>query len=395
MKSALLPSLLIAALSAVVFGSVSPEPMQLQTLPGSVVRGERLLTSAGCLNCHALNGKGGTRGTDLAIPSKTAGTPALFATSLWNHMPSMLNEIEQSKAAVPALKPADAADLFAYFYSTLYFSPRGSAARGGSLFVEKQCSNCHSEILNTDRKRTFVETWMDLKDPSIWAERMWNHATEMDSAMSNRGIRWPKLSEQDVVDLVTFLSTQAGTQPEAYDLSIGEPEQGQAVFETSCTTCHSLGNREKSKVDLLSRKGPSSVTGYIAAMWNHAPEMKRRGGATPKLAAGKMADLVAFLFSQRYFFEPGDLDRGKKVYENKSCALCHEAGRRETGAPDLSNTMEAYSPIILTSAAFRHGSSMIQTMKQQRIDWPEFKGREMADLIAYLNSRLIVRVAGH
>ena len=123
--------------------------------------------------------------------------------------------------------------------------------------------------------------------------------------------------------------------------------------------------------------------------------MKRRGGATPKLAAGKMADLVAFLFSQRYFFEPGDLDRGKRVYENKSCALCHEARRKETGAPDLSNTMEAYSPIVLTAAAFGHGSSMIQTMKQQHIDWPEFKGREMADLIAYLNSRLIVRVAGH
>jgi len=299
MKSAIL-SLFIAALSAVLFAGVSLEPTQLQTLPGSVIRGERLLTSAGCLNCHALNGKGGTRGTDLAIPSKTAGTPALFATSLWNHMPSMLNEIEQSKAAVPAMKPADAADLFAYFYSTLYFSPRGSAARGGDLFVEKQCSNCHSEILNTDRKRTFVETWMDLRDPSIWAERMWNHATEMDSAMSNRGIRWPRLSEQDVVDLVTFLSTQAGTQPEAYDLSIGEPEQGQAVFENSCTTCHSLGHREKSKVDLLSRKGPSSVTGYIAAMWNHAPAMWEKMRAQhlppPKFTESEMTNLFAFLY---------------------------------------------------------------------------------------------------
>jgi hypothetical protein len=55
--------------------------------------------------------------------------------------------------------------------------------------------------------------------------------------------------------------------------------------------------------------------------------------------------------------------------------------------------MEAYSPIILTSAAWQHGSSMKQAMKQQGIDWPEFKGREMADLIAYLNSRLIVRIA--
>jgi hypothetical protein len=36
---------------------------------------------------------------------------------------------------------------------------------------------------------------------------------------------------------------------------------------------------------------------------------------------------------------------------------------------------------------------MMEAMKQQRIDWPEFKGREMADLIAFLNSRVIVRVA--
>jgi hypothetical protein len=36
---------------------------------------------------------------------------------------------------------------------------------------------------------------------------------------------------------------------------------------------------------------------------------------------------------------------------------------------------------------------MIQAMKRQQIDWPEFHGREMADLIAFLNSRLIVRVA--
>jgi hypothetical protein len=36
---------------------------------------------------------------------------------------------------------------------------------------------------------------------------------------------------------------------------------------------------------------------------------------------------------------------------------------------------------------------MMQTMKQQCLVWPEFKGREMADLIAFLNSRLIIQVA--
>jgi cytochrome c2 len=394
MKPVVISSLLILVISTTVGGGASSPASQLQTLPGSVVNGERILTTQGCLNCHSLNGKGGGRGPDLAVPSKSASSPALFAASLWNHMPSMLSAIEASRQPAPSLKPADAADLFAYFYSTLYFSPRGSASRGGSVFVEKQCSNCHSEVLNTDPRRSIRETWMDLRDPSIWAERMWNHATEMDSAMSNRGIRWPKVSDQDVVDLVTFLSTRAGTLPEAYGFTIGEPDLGKRVFEKSCTTCHTLGQREKSKVDLLSRAGQPSVTGYIAAMWNHAPEMKRRGGATPKLASGEMSDLVAFLFSQRYFFEPGDVDRGKRVYENKNCLLCHDARRKQTGAPDLFNTIEGYSPIILSSAAWRHGTAMMRTMKEQNVEWPEFKGREMADLIAFLNSRLVIRVAG-
>jgi cytochrome c len=393
MKTAAIMSLFLAVFFTRFFGTALPVTPQLQTLPGSVVRGEQILTTNGCVNCHPVNGKGGTRGPDLAIPSKTASTPALFATSLWNHMPSMLSEIEASKTSVPVLRPIDAADLFAYFYSTLYFSPRGNAARGGNLFVEKQCSNCHSEILNPNRRNSILETWMDLKDPSIWAERMWNHASEMDSAMANRGLRWPKLSDQDVVDLVVFLSTGADTQSETYELSIGEPDLGRAVFENSCTSCHSLGERVKSKVDLLSRKSPPSVTGYIAAMWNHAPEMKRRGGSTPKLGTGQMPDLIAFLFSQRYFLESGDVERGKKVYEAKSCATCHELRRNQTGASDLTKKLEAYSPILLTSAAWGHGSSMMQAMKQQGIVWPEFQGREMADLIAFMNSRLIIQVA--
>jgi cytochrome c len=393
MKKAVCFSTLVCALCTILLLGASTAPPQLRTLPGSALRGERMLTSNGCLNCHTLNGKGGARAPDLAVPSKTAGTPDLFATSLWNHMPAMLSEFERTNTPPPALQPSDAADLFAYFYSTLYFSPRGNAARGGNVFVEKQCASCHSEILNTNRRRTTLETWMDLKDPAVWAERMWNHATEMASATANRGIRWPKLSDQDVVDVVTFLSSGAGTPDEPVTFSVGEPERGQAVFERSCTDCHALGQREKSKVDLLSRPGPNSVTGYIAEMWNHAPEMKRKGGSTPKLADGEMPDLIAFLFSQRYFFEPGDAKRGERLYQTKNCSTCHDTRRKETGAPDLTRSIEAYSPIILTSAAWRHGSSMTRSMKQQGLVWPEFKGREMADLIAYMNSRLTIRVA--
>lgn len=366
---------------------------QLQVGAGSVARGERVLTDKGCLGCHALNGKGGTRAPDLAIPTKSAATPALFAASVWNHTPSMLAELESAGKPAPTLAVADAADLFAYLYASLYFAPRGNAAKGADLFTSKQCAVCHSEVLNPQARPSLLQTWMDLQNPSAWAERMWNHATEMDAAMANRGIKWPRLSDQELVDILKFLSTRAGGSAADYELTVGEPEMGETVFESSCSGCHTLGKREAGKVDLLAKSGPSTVTGYIAAMWNHGPEMRRRGGTTAQVPAGRMPDLVAFLFSQRYFFDPGDVERGRKVYEEKDCALCHETRRAEMGAPNLASAGYAYSPVTLTSAAWRHGPAMIQTMKQQRIAWPEFKGRDMADVIAYLNSRIPVRIA--
>lgn len=121
--------------------------------------------------------------------------------------------------------------------------------------------------------------------------------------------------------------------------------------------------------------------------------MRLRGGSTPKLGQGEMRDLIAFLFSQRYFFEPGDALRGRSVFEEKRCANCH-GDRRPNSAPNLFQATEVYSPITLASAAWRHGPSMLATMEQQGLVWPEFQESEMTDLIAYLNSRLLARIAG-
>jgi mono/diheme cytochrome c family protein len=146
-------------------------------------------------------------------------------------------------------------------------------------------------------------------------------------------------------------------------------------------------------VDLLARPQPLSITGYIAAMWNHAPEMRRRAGSTPQLNAGEMPDLIAFLFSQRYFLDRGNASRGRRIFEEKNCAGCHEDRSSETGAADLSQVTEVFSPITLTSAIWRHGPSMMEKMKQEGLAWPEFTGSEMADLITYLNSKLVLRIA--
>jgi cytochrome c551/c552 len=362
-------------------------------MPGSVVRGRQVLDEKGCLSCHAVSGQGGNRAPDFSKSSTRARTPAVFAGTMWNHSPRMWSEFESQGRPIPTLGSSEVADLFAYFYSTLYFSPEGSASRGRIVFEEKGCVSCHPEVLDTRSQKTILLSWTLLKDPITWAERMWNHAGEMDSATTNRGIRWPKLSDQDVVDLLLFLGRFPESQTQLPSFSIGEPESGRIIFERSCEICHSFADADKSKVNLLARPRPLSITGYIAAMWNHAPEMRRRAGSTPELNSGGMADLIAFLFSQRYFLDRGNVSNGRRVFEEKGCAKCHEAKRKETGASDLTQVTEVFSPITLTSAIWQHGPAMLEKMKEQRISWPEFKGSEMTDLITYLNSRLVPRIA--
>ena len=100
-----------------------------------------------------------------------------------------------------------------------------------------------------------------------------------------------------------------------------------------------------------------------------------------------------FSFLNPIFFERGNAARGREVFESKSCARCHEERRKETGAPDLSRSAELYSPITLTSAVWRHTPEMFAAVRRADVSWPRFQGSEMADVIAYLNSRVLVRIA--
>jgi cytochrome c2 len=367
--------------------------LQVTVMPGSVARGEQLLQDKSCLNCHALDGRGGKRAPDFIRSSGRSRTPSSFASAMWNHGPKMWMEFQGAGQPIPALESREVADIFAYLYSRLYFSPQGSAARGRNLFEEKRCISCHGEILDTRSRRSVLDSWTELRNPITWAERMWNHASEMDAATTNRGVNWPKLSDQDVVDLLMFLSRLPENETQMPGFSLGEPELGRAVFERSCESCHTFGGGDRSKIDLVARPAPSSITGYIAAMWNHAPQMRRKGGSTAQLSPGDMPDLIAFLFLQRYFQDRGNISKGRRVFEAKGCVQCHETRRKEIGAPDLAEATETYSPITLSSVAWKHGQSMFETMRQQKMEWPEFNDSEMADLISYLNSKLVPRIA--
>jgi cytochrome c551/c552 len=369
-----------------------PAGIQIKILPGSAARGQLLLHEKGCLDCHGLSQAGAGKATDFGNPSGRVNTPSGLASAMWNHSPAMFGAEAQGRRK-NALDSYEVADLFAFFYSTLYFSAPGNAARGKIVFREKNCAGCHSQEPESTHIGPAISQWTRVKDPVSWAERMWNHSGEMYLKMARRGIDWPTLTGQHVIDLFVYLRGLPAARSATAAFSVGEPERGRNIFEHSCESCHSFGPSTGRRVDLSAQSEATSVTDYIAAMWNHAPAMKRLSGPEFRpLAQGEMSHLIAFLFSQRYFFERGNAMRGARVYEAKNCAFCHE-GARKTGAPDLTQATEVFSPITLTAAIWRHGQGMFAKTKQEKLPWPEFHGSEMANLIAYLNSRLVTWVA--
>ena len=53
--------------------------------------------------------------------------------------------------------------------------------------------------------------------------------------------------------------------------------------------------------------------------------------------------------------------------------------------PDLSNLKGQISPILMTQKMWNHGPAMLQKMGNAKIPWQRFYGKEMADLLEYLN----------
>ena len=111
------------------------------------------------------------------------------------------------------------------------------------------------------------------------------------------------------------------------------------------------------------------------AMWNHAPRMTDSAGA---FKPGEMSTLVSYIWAEQFFASSGDTARGRKVFREKSCAGCHEGGQAKRLAG-------SFSAVRLTSALWSHGPTMLERLMQQSMPWPRFNGRDMEDLIAYLN----------
>ena len=264
--------------------------------------------------------------------------------------------------------------------------------KGRMVFDQKGCIKCHSvhgyggSIASDLGDKVFFGSALEL------ASIMWNHSPQMSRKMRELQIVQPQFSQKEMTDLVAYLY---------YLPYLGEPgsaPKGKGLFsKKGCVKCHSVGQIGTSVASNLDKLKDYLSPLYMAqAMWNHGPDMDKRlkkmGMKRPWFSGDEMVDLSAYIRKnsqgaarKKVYMSPGNPQNGKKVFEEKSCIKCHSViGTGGDFAPDLAFIDLKKSVSGIAAIMWNHGSKMANNLKEMGLSFPEFTGREMADLAAYL-----------
>ncbi|MBI3491790.1 MAG: c-type cytochrome [Acidobacteria bacterium] len=198
--------------------------------------------------------------------------------------------------------------------------------------------------------------------------------------------------------VVLVAAANDGSVPLSLELP-DNPTAGAHVFvEKNCVRCHALGGDEtRVGPDLGRMHFRGTVLDLAGAFWNHAPVMREKMQdlkiVPPRLDAREMADLMAFLTAYRYYLtevgEPGTPSAGRVVFETRGCARCHPTNGDSTWekpGPRLDRYRGNFSGILLAQVMWNHSPEMATVMHGSGVPWPRLNGRQMGDLLAYLQA---------
>ncbi len=337
-------------------------------------RGAKVFQEQRCIQCHSVADTPTVNAMDLGRRLDRDYTPASIASRMWNHAPVMWAEMKKRGMAVPQVSESQVGDLFAFFYAARYFEKPGDAARGKQAFEAKGCAGCHAVAGGPGKP---VSQWGSLSDPVVLIQNMWNHAGQMQQAAEQKGRSWPELQPQELADILVYLQNLPGQKVSNYRLVLTDADRGLDVLKNKgCVDCH------KGALALETRLQNKTLTDVAAEMWNHTPRFKTK--QMVPIGQEDMRALIAYAWGSHYYQPAGSVSRGKRVFETKKCASCHDIGT--AGAPALKGKKDITS-MTMVAALWKHGPKMLVEMEQKQVPWPQMTGSEMAGLIAYLNSR--------
>ena len=272
--------------------------------PGNARTGEGLFTAKGCVQCHAVGGKGGTVGPALADLQRT-DSPVQVAASMWSHGVRMAETMQSKGIARPTFNRNEFVDVIAYVTAdatargeTPQVLP-GTPGEGEVLFRDKHCASCHAiggagGTVGPERGRAHHVSVIQ------FAGLMWNHGPAMWARMKARSLEAPRLSGQEMADIVAYLYST-----HYFDPAAGNRLRGRQVVQTKgCLACHAVSGKGGTLAgDLSTSTVVSSPSSLIAAMWNCSRAMEDKaqaqGNKLPTLKGQELADLAAYLGSSK------------------------------------------------------------------------------------------------
>jgi len=386
---------LVAFTVLMLAGSVSDATAQELMVPKNPLKGRFVFEQKGCISCHSIKGEGGDIGPDLGY-SQFYGSFLQLAGVMLNHAPEMLRRMRELDLPYPEFTRTELVDLVAYLYYLRYLGEPGDLYRGKVLVREKGCLACHSIRGKGGTVGPAFDKLAKYVSPLYMAQALWNHGPEMEKQINKMGLRRPQFEKGEIVDLSAYIrEASRGTQREQVYMSPGSPQRGKQVFqEKGCLDCHAVkGEGHDIGPDLAESDLDLSVTEIAGLMWNHGSQMaelmEERQMNWPRFSGKEMADLIAYLYFLRFEDEPGDPQAGQAVFSRKGCTTCHGAtGTGGENAPDLSQSKALSSAIDMAQILWNHTPVMEEKIAEKVLRWPEFSGREMTDLYAFLRSRL-------
>ena len=364
---------------------------QAYFIPGDPKSGMQVFFEKGCAKCHAVLGEGGRSAPDLARAPAGLLSAADLVAAMWNHAPVMWAKMRLEKLAPPKFSEPEMTNLFAFLYSVRSLDEPGDADRGRKLLAEKRCLDCHAIAGQGTRAGRDLRAWASYRNPVSWVQAMWNHGAPMQAMMGQRGFAWPEFRDNEMADLIASVRSLASNPKARAQLRRADASAGREVFRAKgCATCHSIrGAGGRGGPDLGGRALPRTLGQLAGLLWNHAPKMwetmRAQGVTRPQFSNQEMADLIAYLFTERYFDPAGDAGRGQTVVHEKGCGACHGLGQGSGPAPSLARWQGAASPVPVATALWNHGPLMLERIERRHLEWPRFRAGEMRDLMEYLN----------
>jgi len=174
--------------------------------PGNPREGRRLFATKGCIKCHTIRGEGGKGGEDLGKRAKVFYTSLTqIASLLWNKGPTVLAKMAQTQTGIPRFTAKEMADIVSYLYFLHFIDEPGNVVSGKKVYTELGCARCHGLDTKPGEMNIDLSQYQKVVNLMDIVAGIWNHGNEIEKAMKEKGIPWPRFKKGELADLLEFI----------------------------------------------------------------------------------------------------------------------------------------------------------------------------------------------